>query len=224
MQLCIVQTMDTVIRSLKYLYTFKYSHFHFRGNLRSNLLTSVMYFSPIYHILTQHRGELATFIESQAQVLILLCIIVPHQYQNLVGPDLGLGVNVGDPEIDEEVFSTLKRTSNEQILREVLFLVIFNVREVLVAMGWLRAWCALPPTKVAMCNDQCFDEKLVCGVGQVGVFPQFPPHFSWREWIIPPTFHIIFLWGCLFFLQAYQVSGRSPGMRAYLMSRLSHPS
>ena len=54
---------------------------------------------------------MAILLESEVQVLLRL--FVRHQLLVWVGPDLGLGIKVGDPEINEEVIYPIKMISNE---------------------------------------------------------------------------------------------------------------
>ena len=79
---------------------------------------------------------MATLIKSEVQVILIFCFLVHCQYLVSVGTDPGLGIKVGDLEIDKEVVSLIKVTSNEEVYLGVIFVVLVGVKELSETLGW----------------------------------------------------------------------------------------
>ena len=82
------------------------------------------------------------------------------QYLVRVGPDLGLEVKVSDPDINVEVGSPIKVTSNEEVRLEVIFVALAGTGGVSVTLGRPHACRAVPSAKVAVWSDKWFAANL----------------------------------------------------------------
>ena len=78
-----------------------------------------------------------TLFEADVYVLIICYLRLIMRLQDLVrvGTDLGLVVKIGDPDINEEIGSPTKVTSDENVCMEVVLVVLFGVRWVVVTFG-----------------------------------------------------------------------------------------
>ena len=79
---------------------------------------------------------MATLIKSEVQVILIFCFLVHCQYLVRVGTDPVLGIKVGDLEIDKEVVSLIKVTSNEEVYLGLIFVVLVGVKELSETLVW----------------------------------------------------------------------------------------
>ena len=54
-------------------------------------------------------------LNAEVKEFIFLCFLTSYQYIDWVGPDMGLGVKVGDPDIHQEIGAPIKVASDEKI-------------------------------------------------------------------------------------------------------------
>ena len=79
--------------------------------INAKILPSVFSLCPkIPYVKYKKIVEMGVFLFAYVQVIIIICLIMRLQYRVWFGLDLGLGIKVGDPDVNKYVSSLTKVT------------------------------------------------------------------------------------------------------------------
>ena len=92
-------------------------------------------------------------VEEEVELLLLLILLMCCQYVDQISTNLGLGIYVSDPEIQQYIGYPIKLTLYDKVLSEVLFVVLFGVGVVFVTFKGPCTCHSRPLSTVAVLGD-----------------------------------------------------------------------